>query len=221
MANSLPSTIQKAVGQPPICDLEKVVGRNQIVRYVEFELVKMTALISVGNNLNDSQVQFIATQLVEFFPNESIADFKICFQRGCIGQYGEIYRMDGIVLRHWMEKYLEEKYTVVESNWTKQKDDEKKPVDAVEGRDWLKAWKESIDKLPHAKVLSLTQDQIEKEGKEKPPATDYNPSPVEQIEMINRHKAKIRESRRKYYLDAFPDATDEEVQAYIEKFDTI
>lgn len=221
MADSLPSTIQQAIGHPPICDLEKVVGKNQIVRYVEFELVKMTALISVGSNLNDAQVQFIATQLVEFFFNESIADFKVCFQRGCMGQYGEIYRMDGIVLRQWMEKYLEEKYTVVELNWKKQKEDEKKPVYTVDGRDWLKTWKESIDKLPHAKVPDLTQEQIIKEGQVKPPAIEYNPSSVEQIETINRHKAKVKESRRKYFLDAFPDATEEEVQAYIDKFDKI
>src|SRR5687768_10746280 len=101
VANILPSTLKNALGQPPICDLERVVGRTQIVRYIEFELVKMSSLISVGGNLNDAQVQFIATQMVEMFPNESLADFKLCFQRGCIGQYGEIYRMDGIVLRQW------------------------------------------------------------------------------------------------------------------------
>lgn len=221
VANILPTNVKNAVGQPPICDLEKVVGKNQIARYIEFELVKMSALVSVGGNLNDSQVQFIASQLIELFPNESLADFKLCFQRGCIGQYGEIYRMDGIVLRGWMEKYLEEKYTVVEDNWKKQKEDERKPVDAVEGRDWLKTWKDSIDNLPHAKVPDLTQEQIQKEGKVKPPSTGYKPSEFQLHESEVRHREKVNEARRKYYLSARPDASEEEIQAYIDKFDVL
>lgn len=221
VANYLPSTVKNAIGQPPICDLERVVGRTQIARYVEFELVKLTQLVSVGGNLNDPQVQFIASQLVEIFPNESLADFKICFQRGCMGQYGEIYRMDGIVLRQWMEKYLEEKYAIVEEDWRKQKQEEKKQITPQGEHDWFKVWKESVDKLPHSKRFDLTQEEIEKEGQVKPPPIEYNPSPIAQIEMINRHKEKITEARRKYFLSAKPDASEEEIQAYLKKFDVI
>jgi hypothetical protein len=110
----LPRKVAQATKEPPICDVIKITGQGAVVRFVEFELVKMSALVSVGNNLSDLQVQFIATQLVEMFPNESLVDFKLCFERGCIGQYGEIFRMDGIVLRKWMERYLEEKYEVIE-----------------------------------------------------------------------------------------------------------
>ncbi len=118
----LPSTVKNAIGQPPLCDLIKVTGKGPIVRFIEFELIKLSKLVSVGGNLNSAQVEFIATQMVEFFPNESLADFKICFERGCMGQYGEVFRMDGIVLRKWMEQYLDEKYTIVEENLVKEKD---------------------------------------------------------------------------------------------------
>lgn len=207
------------MGQPPICDLEKVVGRNQIVRYVEFELVKMTQLVSVGGNLNDHQVQFIATQLVEMFPNESLADFKICFQRGCIGQYGEIYRMDGIVIRKWMEQYLHEKYEVVEDNLKTEKEDFKKQINPLEGRDWYKVWLDTINANPTKKVHELTEEQIKREGKERPTIEPYKRSVVEQIAYAHESKIKMRECRRKFFLDAFPDATEEEIHAYWQKFE--
>jgi hypothetical protein len=212
VASLLPSTLKNAVGQPPICDLERVVGRGQIVRYIEFELIKMTSLVSVGGNLNDSQVQFIATQMVEMFPNESLADFKLCFQRGCIGQYGEIYRMDGIVLRGWMEKYLDEKYTVVENNWQKQKDDEKKPIESPEGKDWLKVWKDEIDKLPSRIVPSLTQDEINKEGKEKTP----KPAPYP---CTSKEEAYIRDRHFEYIKANFEARTGHKLPTWINEND--
>ena len=121
VSNLMPSTVKCALNEPPICDVIRITGRGQIVRYIEFELIKMTALLSVGNNMNNSQIQFVATQMVELFPNESMADFKLCFSRGCMGQYGEIFRMDGIVLRKWMEQYLDEKYQVIEQELVKEK----------------------------------------------------------------------------------------------------
>jgi len=145
-SDSLPKSISKATKEPPICDVEKVVGRGAVCRFIEFELIKMASLISVGNNLNNQQIEFIATQMVEMFPNESLADFKLCFERGCIGQYGEIYRMDGIVLRKWMEQYLDEKYQVIESELMKQKDDEYKKHTPETGKDWHQVWLDAIAK---------------------------------------------------------------------------
>lgn len=114
-SESLPSKLTLVTKEPPICDIIRVVGNTQVVLFVKFELIKLAERVSVGNNLTASQVEFIATQMVEMFPSESLADFKLCFERGAIGQYGEIFRMDGVVVRQWMQKYLDEKYQVVES----------------------------------------------------------------------------------------------------------
>lgn len=144
-----------------------------MVRFIEFELIKMSSLISVGNNLNNAQVEFIATQLVGMFPNESLADFKLCFQRGTIGQYGDIFRMDGIVLRKWMEKYLDEKYTVVEEELRKAKDNPYDlPAKEEEGPGY-KAFKEYAKSLTMgAKVPGLTDADHRKYGKEQPAKKD-------------------------------------------------
>lgn len=173
VSDLLPSKIHAAINEPPICDLIKVAGNSIVVRYVEFELIRMSSLISVGNNLNNAQVEFIATQLVEMFPNESLADFKLCFQRGSIGQYGEIFRMDGIVLRKWMEKYLDEKYTVVEEELRKAKDNPHKLPEKAEEGPGYKAFKEYAKSLTMGmKNPGMTDADYRKYGKEKPAKRD-------------------------------------------------
>lgn len=166
----LPSRINEATKQPPICELIKVTGTSQVVRFIEFELIKMSSLVSVGNNLNNAQVEFIATQLVEMFPNESLADFKICFQRGCIGQYGDIFRMDGIVLRKWMEKYLDEKYTVIEEDLRKAKQNDyhetPPPAEVGPGRKLFDEYANSL--RMGTKIPGIPHEDIVKEGQEKP-----------------------------------------------------
>lgn len=191
-----------------------VTGRGQVVRFIEFELVKMSALISVGGNLNDSQVQFIATQLVELFPNETLGDFKLCFDRGCIGQYGEIYRMDGIVLRKWMEQYLDEKYQAKEDLHKKESAELNKPIVPENAeKDWHKVWLESLP--PDRKKVPLTDAQIIENGQQRPKKPVYvSPDAF----YVEEHKQKIRDARAKYHRERFPDATDEEVEAYVNSF---
>lgn len=166
----LPTTVKNAIGQPPICDVARITGQAQVIRFIEFELIKLTQLISVGNNLSNVQVEFIATQLVEMFPNESLADFKICFQRGCIGQYGEIFRMDGIVLRKWMEKYLEEKYAIIDEQWQKEKSGEyHEPIPPAEDGPGYREFLEWSKKLKEEmKVPAMPDSYYRKYGQEKP-----------------------------------------------------
>lgn len=175
-ANLLPTTVKNAVGQPPVCDLEKIMGRGKLVAYIEFELVKLSTLISVGGNLNNAQVQFIATQLIELFPSESLADFKICFQRGAIGQFGEIYRMDGIVVRKWMEQYLEEKYTIVEEELKKSPDSMYRPEDVKthdeRHSEHLQKWLDSVKGVGN-KIPGMSDADVRRFGKEQPERKSY------------------------------------------------
>lgn len=165
---AMPKRIQDVVGQPPICDVEKVVGRGKIVIFIKAELIQLSSRISVSGNITPEQMEFIATQLVEMFPNESLADFKLCFERGCMGQYGEIFRMDGIVLRGWLEKYLDEKYQLVEAAVKAEQKTVDRDADYTgPGYEKFKAWakelQEGIKKVP-----KIEDKDVRKFGKEKP-----------------------------------------------------
>lgn len=215
-------TIDKVVEHAlPLCELKHHVGHRSVAIALDVQLTRLVGSLNLKWNVNDSQIKDIVQDLIEEFPNESLEDFVLCFKNARKGKYGELMRLDSPIIFTWMRSYLDEKYQHVEEKWRLQKEEEKKPISQQGEHDWLKVWKESVDKLPHSKRFDMTEEQIKKEGQLKPPLTEYNPSPVAQAEMINRHKKKAMEARRKFYLSANPNASEEEIQAYIRKFDTI
>src|SRR5690606_17318229 len=178
-----------------------VAGEKEVVKYVHFELIKLASLLSVGANLTDTQASFIAEELIRVFPNETLADFKLCFQRGAIGQYNingekDIFRMDGIVLRRWMEKYLEEKYQVAEEKLMKEKDayyritaDPTEPED-VAGASRVQT--PAARKSNHA--ASGTPDEASRlEGQLRPKRKPYPSTPAALIRQSELHDQQIRE----------------------------
>lgn len=125
-SNAMPSKIEGTFDEPKVREVIMAIGEDAVLLQVRFELIHLAALMSVGGNLNDAQAKFIAKQLCDMYPNETLADFKLCFQRGAIGLYGDIQRMDGITIGGWMKAYLDEKYQVLEDMLMKEKD---KPYD--------------------------------------------------------------------------------------------
>lgn len=180
----MPSRIEDALNFPVVKEVLQVAGEVEVRRYIEFELIKLANLVSVGGNLNNAQVVFIAQELIATFPNETLADFKLCFQRGAIGQYGEIFRLDGIVIRGWMGKYLEEKYQVMEDSLMREKEDYKEqyiwPAQTItdevrrqQVKDRLQTWKEAIEKAANERpAIPMSEADINKEGQ-------IDPRPIE------------------------------------------
>lgn len=215
VANSLPSTVKAATKEPPLCDVIRVSGKSAVIRYIEFELIKMNALISVGNKLNDSQVQFIATQMIEFFPNESLADFKLCFQRGTMGQYGDIFRMDGIVLRKWMEQYLDEKYQAIEQELMTERDtihtQQKSEINVYQY--WMEHnnLKEGIRPVPQ-----ISNESVLTEGQSEPPRKLAISREYSTKEFAEQQNAKIILGNK---IEAFrklhPDKSFDELKAMV------
>lgn len=175
-SNLLPTKIQDTFEQPKVFEMVRAIGVDGVKRQIEFELVNLASLMSVGGNLNGSQVTFIAEQLIELYPSESIADFKICFKRGAIGAYGQIQRMDGITLREWMEKYLEEKYTIMEDMLMREKDNMYKPVTLTESEQkhlidvdaLLNEYKATLKRFEPKAVRPMSEEDIKAEGQDDP-----------------------------------------------------
>jgi len=176
----MPATIQAALEFPLVRDVESQVGREQLRRYIEFELIKLSQLVSVGGNLNDAQVQFISNQLVERYPNESIADFKLCFERGITFRYGKIYRMDPTIIFEWMGCYLEEKYAVVEEKLMKEKDAYFQVPDKTDDSDvadkYIAYMLESLK--PDKATAGITDEEIRQEGQVRPKRMPYPSTPL-------------------------------------------
>lgn len=199
--------------------------------FIEFELIKLAERINVSGNLTDGQVEFIASQLLGLYPNETIGDFKLCFEGISIGKYikqDKLFKLDGVEIGYAMGQYLDEKYEVLESELMKEKDNMyQKP-----NNDWLQVWKEAVEKtekeggvkttsqnmsyLNH--VRSITDKEIKAEGQEKP---KYKPTPYTDESYMEERNKKIREFQERGFREKHPDATEDQVKAYMDHMKTL
>jgi hypothetical protein len=124
--------IRKVLDRPAIAMLSKIVDKIKVEIFLAQQLQQLKESVNIDARLNLQafQIPFIAKELVDMFPLESLEDFVICFKRGSFGWYGQIYRLDAAVIVDWFSRYLEEKYTLVESGVKEaSKDEEKMQVD--------------------------------------------------------------------------------------------
>lgn len=103
--------------------LKKTVDSVLIEVYVASLLTSLREWVTVDDRLKFSatQIPFISEQLIDQYPVETLEDFALCFRRGSTGFYGPIYRLDASVINEWMQKYLDEKYQLIESGIQKDK----------------------------------------------------------------------------------------------------
>lgn len=196
-------------------------GIEPVKRQIEYELVCLADLMSVGGNLNNAQVKFIAEQFVELFPAESIADFKICFQRGAMGRYGQIQRMDGITLKEWMDKYLEEKYQVVEDILMKEKDEiYKRPslseaefahVQTIDVDKMLNEYKDSFKNFEARAIMPISDEDIEKYGQERPAREVYRYDETEAGIKLKEVHERLFANQEKSVRERHPEWTEEQI----------
>jgi len=116
LEKSVGVSIKSILDRPPICMLMKVTGELPPELFLARQLHALANMVNVDARLNlqPQQIPTIAGVLMQEFPAESLEDFVLCFRRGSIGVYGQIFRLDAGILCEWMRKYLDEKYTHVE-----------------------------------------------------------------------------------------------------------
>jgi hypothetical protein len=186
-------------------------GEKSVLGFIEFELIKLSERINVGGNLTDNQIEFIASQLLGMYPNETIADFKLCFEGLAAGKYsrqGKLFKLDGVEIGQAMQMYLEDKYKVMESEMMKEKDDQYRTFKKGP-TDWLQLWKEAVEKtdqeggvktqsanltfLNH--IRAITDKEIRQEGQETPKKyRPYPSTPASILEQRELHIQWIREN---------------------------
>jgi hypothetical protein len=213
LSKSVPNKIPDLLNCEPIASLISHAGSDRVKAYLEAEIVKL-ALNFNGNpalNIKDYQVPVIADQLIENYKWESVEDFTLCFRRASAGLYGEIYRIDGAVIGQWFSRYLDEKYDALEQKKAKEKHPDKaQPVkDIVDGSKYIQEMLENLG-LPKKEHGPREETEFQRHKLENPPIETPKENVIARL-------TKLRECQEKALRDKYPNATEEEITALLNK----
>lgn len=185
----------------PIREVIKAMGLVNVARALDIQLTRLVANLNLKWNLNDLQIKTIVEDLIEKFQNESIEDFVMVFKKARHGEYGELFRLDSAVIFGWMDKYLDEKYQVIENNLMKEKENHMYsvpplPEPSPDTDKWMAEWLESVGKVETKAIAPMSKREIMEEGKVVPKPKIYNnvvTGSAEYYESKEMHFRWIRE----------------------------
>lgn len=89
---------------------------KRIKQALDLQIMRLSKLMNVKNNLNDMQVKQMVEDIMERYPHETLEDWLLVFKRGRSGGFGETYQqLDQAMIFKWMEIHLTDKAMEIES----------------------------------------------------------------------------------------------------------
>jgi len=165
---TLPDRI-RATGNRSIAKL-RLDRKDELLGIIADLVIDVVTFHNVARNMNPAQITQFARALAEtneyYYLNPG--ELKTCFDRGCAGNYGQVYeRLDGAILYDWIKKYDQER--LVEVKRRNQEDMDRNNIyDIFHNETMHKVLTEVHDKLKH---------------KEQPAPTEYKPREKHPIEV--------------------------------------
>lgn len=203
----------------PIVTLQHVTGESGILQAIEFKLIELAAQINVDQRLNIQayQVPIIASTLYNAFKCESLEDFTLCFQRGAAGFYDDkLLRLDGAIIVKWMQKYLEEKYTLVEAGVQEERQvDKDSQVDYKAYIDRLAKSRAIEAEAEHERLKAERARQMKEMGMDEA-RSEYKPKGKE---YLSQWADKIRAAQERTIRERNPSWTDEQVEQRLKELE--
>lgn len=109
-------TIEKTIDSelPSLVKMNKQFGSHEVIKAVAKMLIETVGFFNVPK-LTDVQVKITVELICEEHYYLNFADIQLCFKNAMKGKYGELYnRIDGQVIMIWLNKYVEERFTISE-----------------------------------------------------------------------------------------------------------
>jgi hypothetical protein len=79
-------------------------------------VLDLCKFFTVSKNMSTTQAYQTAELILDEFHNLKIDDIKLCFNNARKGKYGEIYRLDGLVIMGWLNQYFDERVNAAEDH---------------------------------------------------------------------------------------------------------
>ncbi|WP_284442272.1 hypothetical protein [Elizabethkingia anophelis] len=100
----------------------KISAIEQICKIIEY----FQELTNVNKKMEAFQIQVLAGDLLDAFTGDTIEDIILMFKMARKGEFGQVYRIDGMVIMSWVPQYLEYKAEERERLYRKQESQRKK-----------------------------------------------------------------------------------------------
>lgn len=97
-------TIEKCLDAPLLINQKDI--SVEIIKSIFIVVKRFNDLLNVGKKMNEDQMIALSSDLYERFGTESLDDVLLFFKMARSGGFGDIYRLDSIIVLSWVEKYL-------------------------------------------------------------------------------------------------------------------
>lgn len=109
------ATIKQAVEQNSVAlsKLSKTYGDDKCEKYIKIWLIDLNISLTVNNPLNETQIDFIAFQVMNHYRDLTLSDINLIFTRAKSGYYGKVYENispDKVLI--WFADYFSERLEV-------------------------------------------------------------------------------------------------------------
>lgn len=94
---------------PSLASMYKEFGEVKVIAYIKLWIADLVEFLNVGQNMTKTQIEATAKIIYSEFHYLNIADINLIFKRGKMGDYGQIYRLDGQVILSWFREYNNER----------------------------------------------------------------------------------------------------------------
>lgn len=139
-------TIEKCVTAPLL--INQKANETELIKSIFLIIRRFNELVNVGRKFSEDQMISLASDLYERFSSDSLEDVMLFFKMARSGEFGDIYRLDSIVVLSWVQKYLEMKSDAFHENRI---NEENKRIraenDAVENHEYSDKAKEKLEEL--------------------------------------------------------------------------
>lgn len=146
-------TVQKCLTAPLL--VNQKAQELDIIKSIFLIVKRFNDLVNVGKKMNEDQLIALSSDLFERFSSESLEDILLFFKMARSGSFGDIYRLDSLIVLSWMDKYFDIKIQAREDEIQNNRNVQlRKENDAVKNYVPDEKAKENLEKL--SKMIKVT-----------------------------------------------------------------
>jgi len=119
----------KETKAPSIARLNNYFGQDFTIDYISAGLISLNNFINVGQKLNSEQIREIAVMIYEDYKLFTVADFQFVIRKAKKGHYGDVFRLDGMLILSWMNKHWTSRLNASEQQRLSERSNYKESID--------------------------------------------------------------------------------------------